>query len=437
MAGLLSDAWDDPQNQGLLALGLGLLGSRGSFAQGLSQAGQQAMGVYGAGRQRQRANMREDERDTQAQAAFQMQQQMAQIQLQQAQAQQQRQQQLQALAQQSARSPQQTAMGDNGGPTLAAAQAVPTAQAGFDVPGYIKGLWGIDPDRAIALQKEMRKEAPELKEMQVMRDPASGQMVNVMVFKDGSTKVAPYGARPDIVMQNFGDRTEAVDKNATQAGNIWQMGASPDAKLQAGTTMRGQNMTDARSRDKNTIDQSAIGKVDWKQDTDGNWMALPKEVKTGDAVTPIATTAPGKRAVQAGHALDIIAEARGLIDKGTGSYAGAAIDQAARVVGASTKGGEVAAKLKALEGALMMAQPRMEGPQSNMDVLLYKQMAGQIGDSTLPAGNKKAAIDTIEKLHTKYKNGGQSSPGAPADVTGNFSDAEKESRYQSWKAKQK
>ena len=44
MAGLLGD-FEDPRQQGLLALGLGLLNSRGSFGQGLGQAGMQAMGV--------------------------------------------------------------------------------------------------------------------------------------------------------------------------------------------------------------------------------------------------------------------------------------------------------------------------------------------------------------------------------------------------------
>ena len=284
MAGLLSDAWDDPQNQGLLQLGLGLLGSRGSFAQGLSQAGQQAMGVYGASRERQRATKREDERDTQAQTAFQMQQQMAQIQLQQAQAQQQRQQQIQALTQQSARSPQQTAMGANGGPTMDAAAAMPTAQAGFDVPGYIKGLWGIDPDRAIAMQKELRKEAPELKEVQIMRDPASGKMVNVMLFKDGTTKVAPYGARPDIAMTSLGDRMVAVDKNETQAGNIWQMGASPDAKLQSKTSFGVAGMADARARERLTWEQTQTSKPAFH---DGAWMTPPTAQNPGGTVTRV------------------------------------------------------------------------------------------------------------------------------------------------------
>ena len=185
---------------------------------------------------------------------------------------------------------------------------------------------------------------------------------------------------------------------------------TPDALLSAQTTMRGQNMTDARARENNQIQRDAVGKVDWKQDVNGNWIALPKEITGTGPVTPIATTGPGKREQQAQNALGIIDEATKLIDKGTSSYIGAGVDQAARLFGAATPGAQADAQLKALEGALMMAQPRMEGPQSDKDVALYRQMAAQIGDSTVPAESKKAALQVIRNLHARYATGGQTQP---------------------------
>jgi hypothetical protein len=62
--------FDDPRQQGLLALGLGLLNSRGTFGQGLGQAGQQAMGVMQQAREQQRLKGMQD-----------IQQQLAQVQL--------------------------------------------------------------------------------------------------------------------------------------------------------------------------------------------------------------------------------------------------------------------------------------------------------------------------------------------------------------------
>ena len=53
----------------------------------------------------------------------------------------------------------------------------------------------------------------------------------------------------------------------------------------------------------------------------------------------------------------------------------------------------------------MMSQPRMEGPQSDKDVALYRQMAGQIGDSTIPIETRRAALNGIRQLHEKYTGG--------------------------------
>lgn len=49
---------DDPRTQGLLALGLGLMGGRGNFGQVLSQAGMQGLGAYQAGQDRVSAQKR-------------------------------------------------------------------------------------------------------------------------------------------------------------------------------------------------------------------------------------------------------------------------------------------------------------------------------------------------------------------------------------------
>jgi hypothetical protein len=119
-------------------------------------------------------------------------------------------------------------------------------------------------------------------------------------------------------------------------------------------------------------------------------------------VVPIEAQAPGKREQQARNAIDVINSAEQLIGKATSSYAGAGVDAASRLFGVSNKGADAAAQLKALEGALMMSQPRMEGPQSDKDVQLYRQMAGQIGDSTIPVSQKQAALQTIKQLHQKY-----------------------------------
>ena len=100
--------------------------------------------------------------------------------------------------------------------------------------------------------------------------------------------------------------------------------------------------------------------------------------------------------------LQLLDMAEPLVKKSTGSYIGAGADMAANVFGFSTEGANAASQLQALEGMLVSKMPKMSGPQSDKDVMLYKQMAGQIGDPTVPASRKQAAIHTIRKINERY-----------------------------------
>jgi hypothetical protein len=92
-----------------------------------------------------------------------------------------------------------------------------------------------------------------------------------------------------------------------------------------------------------------------------------------------------------------------LIDAATGSLAGAARDRLAAVFGKAPEGAQAIAQLKVLQAGLMTNMPRMEGPQSDRDVQLYREAAGQIGDPTVPRDIKKKAVQTIREIQNKYK----------------------------------
>lgn len=98
----------------------------------------------------------------------------------------------------------------------------------------------------------------------------------------------------------------------------------------------------------------------------------------------------------------IINEARPILGNATGSAVGAGFDKVAQGVGYTTDGAKATSQLQVLQGALISKMPKMSGPQSDKDVELYKQMAGQIGDPTTPREQRMAAMDTIEKLNMKY-----------------------------------
>jgi hypothetical protein len=99
-------------------------------------------------------------------------------------------------------------------------------------------------------------------------------------------------------------------------------------------------------------------------------------------------------------------EAMALIDTGgaTGSGAGRMIDSAGRFIGLTTEGAKGAQQLKVLAGRLTSNVPRMQGPQSDKDVQLYREMAGQVGDENLTLEERKAALETVLTLIEKYDN---------------------------------
>lgn len=91
-----------------------------------------------------------------------------------------------------------------------------------------------------------------------------------------------------------------------------------------------------------------------------------------------------------------------IIDKATGSGVGAATDKAAGFFGKSTEGAQATAQLQVLQAGLMLNMPRMEGPQSDRDVELYRQAAASLGDPTVPNAQKKAAIAVIRRIQQQY-----------------------------------
>lgn len=114
------------------------------------------------------------------------------------------------------------------------------------------------------------------------------------------------------------------------------------------------------------------------------------------------TGAVDAKTADANDVLYALQEASNIIDGSTGSYLGAAFDEGARAFGMSTPGAQVAAKLKTIQGMLISKMPKMSGPQSDKDVMLYREMAGQIGDPTIPIETRKAAIETIKMLNERY-----------------------------------
>lgn len=357
---------NSPVAQGLLAGGLGAMASRGSRMQALGRGGLLGMQVYGQAAGQQQNRLIEEAKKLQQQQAL--------------------------------------------------ASLKPREGGGFTTDRMADLLQFMKPDE---IQTALNLGRDKFKQMQEVTN-ADGSKSLYGVNEFGGVNSTGLTNAPEIKTQDLGGAVVGVNPytgqqawDAQKTATIAELEAQRHNRASEGLTLRSQNLTDARAREKNQIDQGAVSKVEWKQGVNGEWIALPKEVSGDGPVTPIMTTVPGKRESQAAGSLGIIGEAEKLIDKATGSYLGAAVDTGARAFGLSPASAQAAAQLRALEGALMMAQPRMEGPQSDKDVALYKQMAGQIGDATVPAGQKKAALEVVKKLHLRYAGASTQQPQAP------------------------
>jgi hypothetical protein len=87
----------------------------------------------------------------------------------------------------------------------------------------------------------------------------------------------------------------------------------------------------------------------------------------------------------------------------TASGAGSLVDYLGNIVGQAPRGQNEAKRLEVVAAILTSKVPRMEGPQSDRDVELYKKAAGDAGNSGLPISTRLAALDTMQKLYGKYE----------------------------------
>jgi hypothetical protein len=92
----------------------------------------------------------------------------------------------------------------------------------------------------------------------------------------------------------------------------------------------------------------------------------------------------------------------------TASGVGQLQDWAGSLVGVAPKGAAQADQLRSIAGTLTAKMPRMEGPQSDKDVQLYREMAGDVGNAGLPISRRLAALKTVRELYAKYE--GQQAP---------------------------
>lgn len=209
--------------------------------------------------------------------------------------------------------------------------------------------------------------------------------------------------------------TNPVTGAVTMTGQV-PITQSADNAANNATTRRGQDLTDARAREGNQIQKEAART---QVVTDPNRGVLLVDKGTGTYKPAMGANGPipGEKQVEAQKLNDQLTAgikmARDLIPKATASGVGALRDAAGNMIGMSSDANDAATQLDTLAGWMTSNVPRMQGPQSDKDVLLYKQMAAQVGDRTKPASVRLKALDTLEQLQKKYADINAKAAGQP------------------------
>jgi hypothetical protein len=99
---------------------------------------------------------------------------------------------------------------------------------------------------------------------------------------------------------------------------------------------------------------------------------------------------------------DLAKQAEKLLPLGHGSGIGKAAGGLANIVGFPSEKNAVDAQLKVIGAGLTASVPRMQGPQSDKDVAMYKEAAGEVGNAGLPMNVRMAALQTVKNINKKY-----------------------------------
>lgn len=111
---------------------------------------------------------------------------------------------------------------------------------------------------------------------------------------------------------------------------------------------------------------------------------------------------PDPRTGKADTIISLANEASDILKNASSGLIGSLKTSAADAAGVSTKASQADARLNVISGQLVMNMPRMEGPQSDADRLLYQKMAGDIANPKLPRETREAALQTMIGLQKKY-----------------------------------
>lgn len=218
-----------------------------------------------------------------------------------------------------------------------------------------------------------------------------------------ANELARAGFDPDKIDAFLASRGRMAEQQAAPQGPNPFAGPTPQEKAYAAEM--GQQRAQLDILPKRGTMEAIIAGMKAKAEADAKAAA--------DRQSQMAT-----KQIDAQRTLSLLDEAERLLPMSTGSSAGNVVDSVAGAFGYSTPGAQAISGLQTISGLLTSSMPRMQGPQSDKDVQLYKQMAGDLANPNLPVKTRMAALQQIRRLNEKYAGKQPQQPARPAESGG-------------------
>ena len=276
-----------------------------------------------------------------------------------------------------------------------------TQKHGNDPNSFSKALMSSPYPEAIKLGIDLSK-ARQVKQFLKTTDD-QGNPVYKPGFNTGEVgdSVAPISEK--LMQINRGSQIDLADPYTGQAKKSLAMGIDPGKIAQLDQSERHFGASHALAQQNAALNQY---KAFMPKYQDGVFISPPKPGETTPQITETPYFSPPKgssaeKTKLQGKVKDILGDdTRELIKQSTSSGLGAARDYALSAVGVALDPAKAAQKLKMRAASLSGSMPRFEGPQSDADRKYYQEMAGNIGDSTLPVSVRLSAVDELERMYS-------------------------------------
>lgn len=231
------------------------------------------------------------------------------------------------------------------------------------------------------------------------------------------------GQARDIVPPRSQEQAQQVRQYATQngleiidEGDHWHLEPAPRRGAQRGAPNPFQSRPQEQQKylDEQAQQRAQIDMLPQRGALEAQIAAMKAKAEADAKAAAERDSQVATKAVDAQRTLGLLGEAERLLPLSTGSSAGNVVDSVAGAFGYSTPGAQAIAGLQAIAGQLTSSMPRMQGPQSDKDVQLYKQMAGDLANPNIPVPTRMAALQQIRRLNQKYAGQQAQQPQRPA-----------------------